>query len=151
PAGNWFDLPALAYGRYFRFTFFVQTNAGAVPPQLAFADNPGSFKLPGKKDLPTGKEHFIELRYLRRTPIGSPRLIHVDGPVLPRPRVLQPAAQVEKDGRAGIPLEFPLIPRTGDWPTYPLVEDLVGRKELGPVPQRATEDAKPIRAERLTS
>lgn len=102
---KWKQIPALAYGRTYKFAFFAPTFAGALPAELCDSTDPTAFTLP-TSNVPTGS--IVSVRYLRRTGVGAPRLVG-HGP---------------KDKTVNLPP----IPRGGDWPVAPLAEDMAARE-----------------------
>lgn len=122
PDPRWAATPALGYGRTYDFAFFTQLEGGALPEALSTDDDPGGITLPmgeisALNETQAGWTRTIRTRYLRRTPIGAPRLVaHKKASAY--------------FGREGQPLDLPLIPRSEEWPVFPLVNDLAGKKEI---------------------
>ncbi|MDQ8700592.1 hypothetical protein [Hyphomicrobium sp. LHD-15] len=117
-SSRWWKIPALGYGRTYEFAFFGQTNAGALPAELTDGVDCGRFRLPDT--VPSaieGRATRIKLRYLRRTPVGAPRLVPIKN-------------DDDRFGRKGSVLAIPPIPRAEPWPVFPLAEDLIGRPEM---------------------
>jgi hypothetical protein len=76
------QIPALRFGRTYELAAFGVTNCGALPRQLWQASGGGlsplTLRLPGaEEDLPP--DRVVAARYLRRVPVGAPRLLDAAG------------------------------------------------------------------------
>lgn len=77
-APDWaYQLPMLKYGQYYEIACFAVTNAGALPKELSETGKPYALADPSKTNPPgdfVQSEFVRQLRYLRRTGVGAPRL-----------------------------------------------------------------------------